>query len=784
VILYQLVTGRLPFTGPTALDVVIQMTTEDPPPPSRFVPLPPDLEAIILRCLQKQPEQRYGSASDLAEDLQRFLSHEADQPAKQPTWRKKRSLTAGLLLIVAAVVGGVGATLGVHASSQRRQAEADARSEVEQILQGARHAAGRQDWKEVRKLIASISARVHEEPALAGLAAEVDELAWQAEGQLAARASSRAFERARDDALFESAVAVDAGQAWHARQRVLQALARVGAGARQGPRPGSFHTAVEKDEIRKGCYELVLVLADLTALRLRGQTDEQASNAAREALSVLRVAAGLGVRTPALHLRRARYLKQAGDDKAAQAAQAQARPVATWLYHHGAGTDHLRHGDVAAAERAFREALRLHPDLFWPRYLLALCQLRQGRELDSARDNLTTCLRQQPETAWLYLVRGLVQRRQFWLRREADADLTSTLALLESQSGPGASAVFFTQRGITWLWLKNYPAAEADLRKAIELAPGQYRPHVALAHVYLEKNDHVRARGALDSAVAAGRQQYARKDVDAGVLVMLYRARCRLLGAKPIDDLPAALADLRAITDLPEVGPGVRGRAHRDRGNLLLEHGHFERALRAYELALKRMPGDLPSHLHRAENLLRLKRYADAVSGFDRYLERGGRPSPEIYRDRGMARTHLGEHEKALADFTLALRLLPGDPDLLVQRGQTHLNLAQPRKAAADAEQAARQARGDGRIIRAAAGLLSQAAARLDRGRSPAAMSKERARLQGRAVALLRALLEQTPASQRRSFWARHIHSDPALKPLAGHSGFKELAEKYGRGAS
>jgi serine/threonine protein kinase len=55
VLLYELLTGRLPFVGGSPLDVMIQATTEAPPPPSRFAPVPAALEAIVLRCLEKQP---------------------------------------------------------------------------------------------------------------------------------------------------------------------------------------------------------------------------------------------------------------------------------------------------------------------------------------------------------------------------------------------------------------------------------------------------------------------------------------------------------------------------------------------------------------------------------------------------------------------------------------------------------------------------------------------------------------------------------------------------------
>ena len=67
-ILYELLTGRPPFRGPTSLDTVLQVMHEDPVRPSYLRrDLPRDLETIILKCLAKDPAKRYASAEALAE---------------------------------------------------------------------------------------------------------------------------------------------------------------------------------------------------------------------------------------------------------------------------------------------------------------------------------------------------------------------------------------------------------------------------------------------------------------------------------------------------------------------------------------------------------------------------------------------------------------------------------------------------------------------------------------------------------------------------------------------
>jgi serine/threonine-protein kinase len=88
VILYELLTGRLPFDGPA--HALLERVVEGNPPPLRNLnpSIPTDLEAICLKALARRPEDRYASAADFATDLRHF---HAGQPiaARRLNWLMK-----------------------------------------------------------------------------------------------------------------------------------------------------------------------------------------------------------------------------------------------------------------------------------------------------------------------------------------------------------------------------------------------------------------------------------------------------------------------------------------------------------------------------------------------------------------------------------------------------------------------------------------------------------------------------------------------------------------------
>ena len=137
VILYQLLTGQLPFRGDSTLEVLRAVTSDEPVRPRRWQPrVPRDLEAITLHCLEKEPAGRYPSALALAEDLQRFRAGKpvAARPvgagARLVRACRRRPQVALLLgLLTASLFGGLAGVTWkwLEANAQRDLANAQRR---------------------------------------------------------------------------------------------------------------------------------------------------------------------------------------------------------------------------------------------------------------------------------------------------------------------------------------------------------------------------------------------------------------------------------------------------------------------------------------------------------------------------------------------------------------------------------------------------------------------------------------------------------------------------------
>jgi tetratricopeptide (TPR) repeat protein len=553
----------------------------------------------------------------------------------------------------------------------------------------------------------------------------------------------------------------------------------------------------EKERLRAGLYEVLLILADAVARPLPGQAPQQQGQQAAAALRVLERAAELGPPTPALYRRRARCLTVLGDrEGAAQAArQAEALCPVRGLDWFLAGYDRWFAGDVSGAMADFDRALQEQPDLFWARFFRAL-GYQKLRNVVAARDALTVCIKERPDFVWLYLLRGFLHGRSgnFAL---AEDDFRKAAALK-----PDALAryVIRVNRGVLALQRGQTVRAIGEFREAIGLQPQLYHAHVNLAQAYGRQMDLKRALAEMAEAIRLERRR-----------AELYRTRARFhLRA---GDRAAALRDLEeAIRLAPRPSPEMAS-DQVERGLILYQQGKYAEALAACAAALAARDHP-PAHRLRAESLLKLGRYPEAVAEFDRYLK-GGRPEAEVFRKSALARAELGDYPGVIGDYTRALALAP-DAGLHAARGWAYLVNEAPKPALQDFDEALRRDPDSGeaysgrafarvklglyregvadarealrlgpptpRLLYNAARTFAQAgaAAAADPRLGSRLGPQTRAAYQDEALRLLRGALERLPAKERSDFWRRHVRKDGALRPIRRASQFSRLAAVYG----
>ena len=125
--LYHLLTGAPPFEGTSVAHTLHKLLHDEVAPPRRFnATVPPDLETICLKCLEKLPARRYGTARELADELGRFLRGEPIQARRISRlnriyrWTQRNPTAAALFATMVVTIGVlVGLIKVLHDRSQR-----------------------------------------------------------------------------------------------------------------------------------------------------------------------------------------------------------------------------------------------------------------------------------------------------------------------------------------------------------------------------------------------------------------------------------------------------------------------------------------------------------------------------------------------------------------------------------------------------------------------------------------------------------------------------------------
>lgn len=735
-ILYHLLTGRPPFVGATTWDTLDQVRNQEPVSPrSLEAKLPRDLETICLKGLQKNPQQRYSSALELAEDLERFAKGESirarpiSTPERLLKWARRQPKDAALTVIGVLTLLLLFAGGWWYQAARARNAEDKNRrwQIVEQLVRecerAREQAVTEDDWQRARDQATQALAMSRDDAALQYLHAQAEAVYKDASRRLEAGSAGRTareklaqFRRLRDQALFHETMVSGPSSIQEVRSHAQAALALFPQADLQEP-----FIADERKEITDSRAELLLVLSEATAHVVEGK-NEDPRTCARAALQLLEQAEKLGGPTRSTLLRRARYLEQAGNTEESSQIRHKAEQLQP-VEHRDLfflGLDAYRSRNLQAAKAYFSDALRKRANHYWTQHFLALCQLTL-KEWSQAEAGLTACLSMQPEFIWLHQALGQVHT-ELHAYSAALADFARAEQLLSKTPDPTAEYSLLNNRGVLWLRHAEHEAlatevgaalahtplnpwniasslrplcylqAVADFSEATRRNPQQYQAYVNLAQAY-------RGLRRFDDSMAAMDQAVARQaDVAA-----LFRTRSQIHQQR--GDWTRATADLSqaiALADPARDHPQDVAQDFAQRGRLRQQHFQdFAGAVADLERSLELHPAYLAGHYLRAGALLKLQRFKEASEALDQYLrEERGVISPEVYRLRGRIRAFLRDLPGAVADFSRVLDIGP-DVDAFVSRGWLfHISEA-PRLALDDFEKALQA---DGRNAEAYAG--------------------------------------------------------------------------------
>ncbi len=752
-IFYEMLTGRPPIKGETQAETLRLVIEEDPVTPSHLRPkMSFDLETICLKCIARDPQKRYSSALELADDLDRFLDGEPVLARRTPVWERalklaQRHPVKAVMLAMSLMASGVIFGAVQHAQKQEsdriRHAQERETDRINGLVQTgeeevfkAQGAVAQENWADARTIVAGLLSRVENEreSRLVKLRQWAQALNEQARCSLEEQSAVEevrqllaSFRQLRDEALFLDTRfdGLDPGNSLEATCRSARAGLGVFGASVEGDDwilaklPAEL-TDEQKVEVADGFYELLLILADAVSQLPAAEPRQRAEQALRIVDQAPAVRPGA---TRAYHLRRSAYLEAAADLDGAALERDLAERVAPenafdlFLV----GRELFRKSEWKGAITYFEAVIQKEKNHFWSQCLLAICHF-QIREPASARFGFAACLKERPDCVWLYLLHGLACAAEGERIRDiarsspeqatglavaalkrfeiADADYRQALNLLgPSASDAGLRYALFVNRGIIQLQRQDFAAAAADFEEAIRLNNCRVEAVRWLAEVYRRQG---RTYDALEQLAKAIRVQPNRADLHrsrADLFLGLERSDLRDVAWHALELRIAQLSSERRDAALRELEIAIRCESSGKPALIGLDrtkqavifrvtHRSLE-ALKACDAALELAPQIELAHQLRIHELLDLKRYDDLLHACDLAL-RAIKLSPDLYLLRGMAKDGLADYRGATDDYTLALSLLPESPRVLCRRGWSHLAYDSDRHALRDFEDAVR----------------------------------------------------------------------------------------------
>ncbi len=725
--LYELLTDRVPFDGSGVYEILMQVIETEPARPRSIDPsIDPDLETILLKCLEKDRHRRYRTAAELGDDLQRWLDGEpiAARPISRLERLRRRigrnkALTASIAALVILASGA--AILFTRQGRERHASEERLKNlstlwmdvlQKKQDLRGLKVPVERAR-PALEASIHAIDAFIKENPDLPQgfylrargylYLGERDKALADVEQAIRLAPAFklafwlRAIIRLEEAQAYQLGVDLSHGTRVRAIRVLMQEVSRdFAAAGTVGPESARVWglTPTAEDEVMRtmgeamhrvyGASDIDGAVAILTAAVRDRHEEEYAAFLGmlgdREwTARAIEWAPGY----PLAHFVRGiecNYAGQrhAGAGRKAEAAAEWAKALASfeatvallpnshlaWSYR-GKTRAHL--GDDTGALEDFNRSLTLNPNHPDTLVLRGLAYEDAGRLADALRD-YDRAIELDPGLHEAVVVRAECRI----LAGDSDGALRDFDRAIELAPD---NPVLFVKRAMLKRNRGDLDGALRDADDAVQRGPKLSAGYIGRAEVHLARNDPASAQADLDRAIEVAPSDFSGFYNRA----ILRTKRGDLSGARKDYDRALELRPNDADTLV-------------HRGRLLLDHlGEAKAALRDLDQAVALRPDDAEALCYRGNAKDRLGDRAGALPDYDKALAL--KPDYiDALANRGAVRYKLGLPKEALADLDRAIALKPSHAESFAMRGLIKTSLRDPEGAAADFESALRVA--------------------------------------------------------------------------------------------
>ncbi len=422
------------------------------------------------------------------------------------------------------------------------------------------------------------------------------------------------------------------------------------------------------DVLREEAYEICLMLAEMEVAQAQSGDGHALHDAAERSLKWLDQAELLGIKTQALHGRRAESfdILNRRDDFAKELAAAKAITPKLALDHYLLGESQRKHGQYASALTFYLKAQRVDPNHYWVQHFTGLCYLQLNQPA-AAVSCFSSCVAMRPNYSWPFMLRGVAYSRlKDFESAHADLDVAQQLS-------PDLFNVY-VNRGAAFNAQQKYDDALKDFSKAAELAPDSNLPLINSAVVYLAKADDLANnkdlseidRRAEESKLANSAlrvlnnaAQHAKSPSSPSVYAL--RAKVYL----KLENVALASQDLETHIRL-EQDPLAKAQSHKRMANIHSLRGDFKKAVESLEAALKLSPSDPETVYRLGEAHLQLREFEIALKYYEQFqrmmnvtIAERVPDADELYSGMATAYNALGKKTQAVEFYTLTLLLRP-----------------------------------------------------------------------------------------------------------------------------